>query len=638
LIENAPAARAVRAAGVDSDPRRAASEGARDAVEPEPAEPQPTESQPQEPARGAPDARAVAAAAGSLAPAAPGEAPRPAARSITEFITDGSLAALCCALEKLTGLPVQLRDAQGRRVVTPEGGARGWTLDDEPAPQHATHAPIHLAGEPVGSVVLGRGEVRLPPDARALVERVVQLLALSAQEVVEHEEEARHHIKELSALFRLSSLLTRAASVDRVLNVALELALDTLGLDAGSIVLLRERDEDDAVLGDFEEDVVLKASRNLSEDWLSSPLPLSRQRVFDTLAAQGQVVAVEDLQQDERVLIKERAAREGLAAFINAGLVVRSRPIGVIRLYSRTPRRFTEEERRLLKSIADQAGVAVEQARLRRVEEEEQRIQRQVLMAADIQRRMLPQRSPSVGTLDVSGRHVPSFELGGDFYDFMELNGHLGVVIGDVVGKGIAAALLMSAVRASLRAHVQEVYDLNEVILRVNQALCLDTRDHEFVTLWYGVVDPASLRLTYCSAGHDPVLVFRPHKTGSGGPSGGEPARIDVFELDVGGMVLGIDAGQTYERGIFQLRAGDVLLGTTDGVMDTVNYEGRKFGRRAVRDTVVELLRSEPAASASRIAEHMMWALRQHAGLAARADDQTVVALRVGAPTAVAGE
>src|SRR6185295_6677226 len=154
-------------------------------------------------------------------------------------------------------------------------------------------------------------------------------------------------------------------------------------------------------------------------DWLECPLPLSKNRLFDRMALDGQVIVAEDLQTDDRILIPERAAAEGLGAALHAGLVFQNRPIGVIRLYSRRPRRFSDSDRRLLRSIAAQAAVAVEQARLLRVEREEQRVQRQIQLAADVQRRMLPDKPPDYPGLDLAARYLPSFELGGDFYDFV---------------------------------------------------------------------------------------------------------------------------------------------------------------------------------------------------------------------------
>jgi sigma-B regulation protein RsbU (phosphoserine phosphatase) len=303
-------------------------------------------------------------------------------------------------------------------------------------------------------------------------------------------------------------------------------------------------------------------------------------------------------------------------------MVFKNRPQGVIRLYSRRPRGFDEGERRLLHSLAEQAAAALEQSRLLKFEQEEQRIQRQLQLAADVQRRMLPRSVPNVPRLDMAARYVPSFELGGDFYDFIVLSGHLGLMVGDVVGKGIAAALLMSAVRASLRAHVQEVYDLDEVVSRVNQALWSDTRENEFASLWYGVIDPAKLRLTYCSAGHEPPFVVHL-------PKGRAPTEANISELNVGGMVVGIDPTQRYQRAVFDLKPRDVIIAYTDGLCDTSNFSGERFGKKRLRAAVLKALTENPDATAAQVVDRVMWEVRQFAGLSPRPDDQTVIAVRV---------
>ncbi len=225
-------------------------------------------------------------------------------------------------------------------------------------------------------------------------------------------------------------------------------------------------------------------------------------------------------------------------------------------------------------------------------------------------------------TLDIAAKYVPSFELGGDFYDFIDLNGHLGLAVGDVVGKGIAAALLMSAVRASLRAHVQGTYDIDEVVAKVNQALCLDTRDNEFASLWYGVLDPSRLRLTYCSAGHEPPIVVRV-------PKHRAPTTADIDELSVGGMVVGIDPSQRYQRAIFDIRPRDVIIAYTDGMVDTTNFSGQRWGKKRLRETILNCFSLKRDATASEIMEHILWELRQFSGLSPRVDDRTLVVIRV---------
>lgn len=546
-------------------------------------------------------------------------AERPAL-SITDFITDGSLAGACDELTKLTGLVVSLRDPSGRRIVK-QGGPSVWGYDDTAAPvcPQSVVIPLIVEDRQIGSLVLGPGEPVLGRDARRSLHEALSYIARTASDFCRQDMDLRHRVKEVQALYRLSSMLVRASKSDAVLDIALESALDALELDAGSIVLF---EQEEGPTTQTEVDLVLKASRGLSKEWLESPLPLSKDRRFDRMALEGQVVVSEDLWRDDRVLIPDHVKSEGLRAAMHVGLVFAGKAIGVIRLYARSERVFGESEKRLIKSIAAQAAVAVEQTRLLKLQQREQRIQRQVQLAADVQRRMLPRKVPTQSKLDVAARYVPSFELGGDFYDFFELAGNFGVAIGDVVGKGIAAALLMASVRASLRAHVQDVYHIDDVLSRVNVALSRDTLDNEFATLWYGVIDTEKLRLTYCAGGHEPPLIFRV-------PATRAPSAADIDELSIGGMAVGIDPSQRYQRGTYDLQSGDVFVAYTDGVTDTLDFSGKRFGKARLRQAVLKLLADDRTATAARVADHIFWELRQFAGILERPDDQTVVVVRV---------
>jgi len=236
----------------------------------------------------------------------------------------------------------------------------------------------------------------------------------------------------------------------------------------------------------------------------------------------------------------------------------------------------------------------------------------------------LPRTMPRIKPFEVAGHFAPSFDLGGDFYDFLELGGHLGILIGDVAGKGVPAALLMSSVQASLRAHAQDVYHIDEVLSRVNKALVRDTLDNEFATAWYGVADPNTLRLTYCSAGHDWPLLVRV-------PKDRAVEDKDLQRLTADGMALGIDETQKYVKGTFQLKERDVLVAFTDGVHDATNFEGKRFGGTRLRNAVLEVLAAEPEAGPARIVDHVLAQVRQHAGLSGRGDDLTLVVMRVSA-------
>lgn len=548
--------------------------------------------------------------------------------SITDFLTDGSLASLCAEITALTGVQVQLRDTKGNAIVRRDSRSDGevaWmSVPLAQAPSvgvKSSEIPLIVAGITIGSFVVGEGNPSLTSsDARQRLERAISLLAGASAELCTHDLELKHRVKELAALTRMTSLLVGSTAPDRVLEVALDSALEVLGLDAGAIVLFAE--DSDGVLSTNEADLTLKASRNLSRDWLEDPSPLSKDRLFDKQALSGEIVVSENIANDDRIFLRDKAVAEGLGAAIHVGLVFRNRPLGVMRLYSRTPRSFDQWDKHTVSSLAQQAAAALEQSRLLTLEREEQRIQRQLELAADVQRRMLPMGMPSIPSLEIAAKYIPSFELGGDFYDLIDLNGHLGLAVGDVAGKGIAAALLMSAVRASLRAHVQGVYNIDDVVAKVNEALCQDTRDNEFASLWYGVIDPAKLRMTYCSAGHEPPLVIRTKQ-------GRAPTDADIVELSVGGMVVGIDKMQTYQRSICELKPGDVIMAYTDGLVDTADFAGKRFGKKRLREALLNCYAQKPEPSAGDVLEHVQWELRQFAGLSPRTDDRTIVVIKV---------
>jgi serine phosphatase RsbU (regulator of sigma subunit) len=557
-----------------------------------------------------------------------------------DFLTDGSVSALCDELAQLLRVPIWLRDQSGEVIIpvwrddaTVSGGGHPWSIVTEAVGRERafqlvsrtaaecfepTPVPLRIRAGLLGAIVLCMPRDAEPERAEA-IRRALGLLASSVCDVCEAQWTLRQRIKELDALYRLSAMLTESQSagaggtdIDRLLEAALLLAIQTLNVDAGSIALIEDGRDVPAI----------RASHGLSSTWTSDTETLSRHGVLRQAALKGEVICVEDLLHDPRIEATERIRTEGLVSLITTGLLDQGTPIGLIRLYTRQARVFTSAEGELLKAIAEHAAAAVTTARLRKLREQDEAMKRQVRLAASVQRRMLPRTTPNVPPFDVAAHYAPSFELGGDFYDFLELGGHLGVLVGDVAGKGVPAALLMSSVRASLRAHAQDVYHIGDVLKRVNRALVRDTLDNEFVTLWYGVADPVSLRLTYCAAGHDWPLLIRV-------PRDRPVTDRDCQRLTADGMALGIDPTQEYPLGVFQLQPRDVIISWTDGLHDAVNFEGTKFGGTRLKLALLELLEREPNASAARITDHILAAVRQFSGLSGRTDDITVVVLRV---------
>jgi serine phosphatase RsbU (regulator of sigma subunit) len=530
--------------------------------------------------------------------------PRP---SIRDFLTDGSLAALCRALSAMSGAQVSLHDERGRRIVH-TGGSPAWHVEEADGRSQSLAAelerlsregvskgpgrlgegvfvqPLWVARVTVGALVIEGAE-----DSR--LREVVGLLASAVDELFEADIEVTLRNAELDTLVRLSSLLVAARDVQAVLDVALQSAMSMLRFDAGVVHLL---DDDGASMR-------LRASAGVDEAFRERYAALRS-------AADGEFEA------------PQWPAR--FAGAVSCELMFKGRRIGVMRLYSLREAPPEPKEHALLQTITEQVATAVASARLIETERQARQVQRQLRLAADVQRRLLPAQAPVIRGLDIAARYIPSLELAGDFYDLIDLGGHLGLAMGDVAGKGAPAAILMASVRATLRAHAPEVYHLDEIITRVNKALTRDTLPNEFATLFYGVIDPRTLRLTYCSAGHDPTYLLRL-------PEGRAPEARDLHVLDTGGTVIGIDANQKYERGMFDLAPGDTLVAYTDGIVDARNFEGKKFGRDTLRRVILDVVGGDRGCSAQKVADHIVWEVRRFIGLNPAIDDMTVLVVRV---------
>ncbi|MEM6394169.1 MAG: SpoIIE family protein phosphatase [Planctomycetota bacterium] len=573
----------------------------------------------------------------------------PAARlSLTDFLDLATLQDVQDSFTAVTRLDTSVLDADGLPLTAPTDAvsraASDTVLDQLITPEvQATAgrltAPIVVDGRTLGSIRVQSRQVEtgeLDPDARARftasalrlgVEESdlealnaaaaeaygtktaasAQLLVLIANAIARlcyQQHTAALRLDELSVLYKLSTVLSTRGNLQAVLDTAARSAAEVMQVRATSIRLLEGKPPD--------QHLKLAASFGLSQTYRDKGDVMLAQSKLAQRALRGEMVYVGDMQHDDRVVFPQAAEEEGLASFMAAGMVANGQPIGTVQLFTEAPRVFTNSELDLLRAITQLLATAIENARLDAQRAASRDMVRQLHLAADVQRRMLPSRMPNLPGVEVAARYVPSLDLGGDFYDFIRLDYSLGLAIGDVVGKGVAASLLMASTRAALRAYAQDLYDLDEVIARVNTALCRDTRDNEFATLWYGTLDPLTMRMTYCNAGHEPPLVLRP----------GEP---DPIPLDLGGMIVGVDPASHYDKGIWDFEPGDLLLLYTDGLGDAMNADAKRFGR----DRIDEVLRECADKSAQDALNHILWQMRRHTGPKRGTDDTTLVTLRV---------
>jgi sigma-B regulation protein RsbU (phosphoserine phosphatase) len=269
---------------------------------------------------------------------------------------------------------------------------------------------------------------------------------------------------------------------------------------------------------------------------------------------------------------------------------------------------------RILVGIANQAAIAIENARLQAQEAERDRMGRELELAHDIQKTLLPQEAPSVEGYQVAYRWRSAREVGGDFFDFFRLGPfRLGLVIADVSDKGVPAALYMMFARTIMRAVAFSGRDPATALERVNDLILSDSASDMFVTAHYGVLDIVGHRLTYASAGHNLAL----HATA---------AALDASPLIAQGLALGITRDVQFEQKSVDLQPGDVVLFYTDGAIDTFNAEGGEFGQERLTALLLEH-RAEPAES---IADAIDAAVQAWAGAEAQYDDLTLIVIKRG--------
>jgi len=229
--------------------------------------------------------------------------------------------------------------------------------------------------------------------------------------------------------------------------------------------------------------------------------------------------------------------------------------------------------------IAEEWGMGTLGAKLRgqRLEQEireRERVEQELQVARSIQRASLPKEVPDLEGWKISPFYQPAREVGGDFYDFLDLiDGRLGIVVGDATGKGVPAALVMASARSMLRAVAQASYSPGDVLSRVNDALVTDIPTNMFVTCFYAILDPTSGSLTYANAGHDLPYLHR--------NDGAE-------ELRARGMPLGLMPGMGYEVKEITLGAGDGALLYSDGLVEAHDPKGKMFGFPKLRALVAE--------------------------------------------------
>jgi sigma-B regulation protein RsbU (phosphoserine phosphatase) len=303
------------------------------------------------------------------------------------------------------------------------------------------------------------------------------------------------------------------------------------------------------------------------------------------------------------------AQREGIQSMLAVALMSEGKAIGALSAYTDHPYDFDEEEKRAFEMIATQAAIGLRIASLHRQILEKELLDKELEIAERVQESFLPKRTRIEGRYDICARSVSCRQIGGDFYELIEFRrDRIGVAIGDVSGKGIAASILMATTRAALRAHIESTESVGTIVSCVNRGLCRDSAPDQFVSLFYMVLEEDGT-LAYTNAGHCRPLLLR-----------GD----DVEDLRIGGPVLGVGDWVTHDEGSLRLDPGNVLVLYTDGLTETFSRGGIEFGVPRLQEVVYENRNGRSEEIADRIYDEV----DAHAGYRQALDDRTLVVVK----------
>ncbi|MGH9420602.1 MAG: PP2C family protein-serine/threonine phosphatase, partial [Thermoanaerobaculia bacterium] len=286
--------------------------------------------------------------------------------------------------------------------------------------------------------------------------------------------------------------------------------------------------------------------------------------------------------------------------------------VGVLQLLNKTVGSFGPRDLEFLSGISDHMAIAMENATLHMELLEKQRMEQELALGREIQSRLLPSAPVDVRGIELGALSLPCYEVGGDYFDFLELpHGDLGLAIGDVSGKGVSAALIMSSVQAALRVAAPIEEDLARLVARLNALIFRSARGRKYATFFFARYTPSTGILRYVNAGHNPPYIATP---------------VGLTEIVSTGRPIGILPESSYSEGTLELPPGSTLFLYTDGLNEAADPEDVEFGNDRLR----ALFLSQRDVPLTEIPRRVLDSVIAFERGAKATDDKTIVVMRRG--------
>lgn len=373
-------------------------------------------------------------------------------------------------------------------------------------------------------------------------------------------------VDKLRMLLDITKSISRSLDLDEVLNLVMDTLGSLLPYDAAGIYLIDQAIEDG-------NPYVFKSRAirgyDISFELVEPRLKLG-EGILGSVAQSGQPIISPDVSSDSRYFAARQRTRSEMAAPIVSNDIV----IGVFDLESDSLNAYDEDDLSVLQMLTSQVAIIIEKVRLHEQLVEQKRIQAQLEIARQVQLELLPDRDPQLRNFDVSAYVFPTEEVSGDYYDWVRIfDDQIGIVVADAVGKGIPAALLMSFLRASLRAGMQVGYAPHVALSNVSKLLWDSIEDHQFITAIYGILDETNRTFVFSNAGHNPPLLIKPN---------GEHRFVEY-----GDTPLGMFKDVFYHQHFIRFEPGQVMVIYTDGITEAARETGEEYGKERFAECVL---------------------------------------------------
>ena len=422
----------------------------------------------------------------------------------------------------------------------------------------------------------------------------------STAEMLESQFSTRNEL--LGLIGKVGVALLSSSGLNDTLNQVASLVFEAVPAERCAILL---KDENEA------DGMKILVARVRGKEERVEEVRISR-TVMDEVMNNGKSVLTADAQHDPRYA-SQTMALQGIRSVLAVPLSINENEVfGIIYADSPTDKStFSEDHLKILTTLASVASIRVENAQLLEERIERERMERELELATEIQQRFQPSAPPVMNDYEFQGISFSCYEIGGDYYDFLtQHDGKMLIALGDVSGKGTAAALLMSSLHASVHAQVAAKTSLYQMVKSINVYLAENTPANRFITLFIAELDPQTGIINYINAGHNPPLVGR--------------ADGKVEQLESGGFPLGIMPMAEYDVGQIQLAASEALVIYSDGVSEAVNLKDEEFGMERLTEVVSKNLQK----SASGLRDKVEFALSSFTQTAPANDDITLVIVK----------